>query len=56
MRGNDEIVHSDRSDYRGVWLGNILVRVRNVPLAQHQAGRRRIRDGNRIIQSAAKNE
>jgi hypothetical protein len=56
MRGDDEIVHSDRSDYRGVWFCNILVRIRNMPLAQHQGGRRRIRDGNRIIQSAAKNE
>jgi hypothetical protein len=51
-----ESVHSDRSDYRGVWFCNILVHVRNVPLAQHQAGRRRIRHGKRIIQSAAKNE
>jgi hypothetical protein len=36
IRSKYEIVYSDRSTDYGVWFRCILVRVSNVPLAQHQ--------------------
>jgi hypothetical protein len=39
-----------------VWFRYVLVRIRNVAPAQHQAGQRRIGQSDRIIDQAAKNK
>jgi hypothetical protein len=55
MRSNDEIVRRGWNHYRRVRFRNILVYVRNMPLAHHEAGRERNRP-RRIVEGAAKNE
>jgi hypothetical protein len=43
VRSEYEIVYSDRSTDHGLWFRCILVRVSNVPFAQHQTEHGRIR-------------
>jgi hypothetical protein len=53
---NDAIAHRDSStDYR-VWFRYMLVRIRNVAPARHQAGQRRTGQSHRIICQAAENK
>ena len=50
------IAHRDCSTDHWVWLRYMLVRIRNVAPAQHQAGQRRIGQSERIIYQVAKNK
>jgi hypothetical protein len=50
------IADRDCSTDHRVWFRYLLVRIRNVAPAQHQAGQRRIGQSDRIIDQAAKNK